>query len=99
MIPADSGAYSSLFPEKAYDLDIRDEKAKTKEQLFNYIEDAVKGTQSFFVHAYPNRLVMTSKQYDLLDGSPQFMNIGEVGQTYWLYRTKYNVMEILVKDK
>lgn len=95
----EDGAYSSIWPERAYDLDIRDEKAKTKEQLRDYIEDAVRGTQSGLVHAYPSRLVLTGKQYDLLDGSPQFMNIGEVGQTFWLYRTKYNVMDVVVKEK
>jgi hypothetical protein len=102
MLPED-GAYSSLHTDKGYPLDIRDIKPKSRvkeekaDALRKEIEQAVADTQRALTHAYPNTLVMSQAQYDLLAGNPEFMQIGDVGQGFWLYRTKYNVMEIEVR--
>jgi 2-oxo-4-hydroxy-4-carboxy--5-ureidoimidazoline (OHCU) decarboxylase len=93
----EDGAFSALHTEKAYALDIRDYKQKTGDTLAKAIEQAVKDTQSVVVRAYPDRLVLTQKQYNLLARKPEMHTIEAEGQDYYLYRTKYNIMELEIK--
>jgi hypothetical protein len=89
-------AYSSLSTEKPYSLDIREFKEKGKE-LVTAIEQAVKDTQSAVVRAYPDNLIMTQAQYNNLTGRNVLWSTPVEGQEFYLYRTKYNIMEVEVK--
>lgn len=92
--------FDSLNTEKAYSLDIRDFK-ETGEKLKEAINNAVKDTQRVIVRAMPDKLIMTPKQYDDLSTRPEFIkqqdSILDVGQEFWLYRTPYNIMEVVVE--
>lgn len=91
------GAYSSLHPEQPYSLDITDYK-ESGQKLKKRIENEVRDTQTVVVHALPNKIIMTQRQYNDLSGQPEMMDMVGEGQSYWLYRTKLNVMEVEIKE-
>jgi len=92
--------FSSLYTEKSYALDITGHKAKGRtieekaDDLDKYINQEVKATQSVVVRAYPDKLKMTVKQYRTLAKQESMLHQEWEGQEYYLYRTKYNIMEI-----
>lgn len=100
----EDGAYSALHTEKAYSLDVRDYKAaghtnrEKAADLHKHIENEVKATQSVVVRAYPDKLIISPSQYDILAMQPNMFAYGKAGQEFWLYRTRYNIMELEVKD-
>lgn len=75
-------------------LDITSWKQKGSE-LATAIEQAVKDTQSTLVQPYPDELKLTQAQYNLL--KPGLLNQGHYNnQEFYLYQTKYNVMELKI---
>lgn len=89
--------FPNLSTERAYPLDATGFTEKSAAELTKAISDAVKGTQSTIIRALPDRLILTAKQYSLLTGTPEMMMFEDYDQEYFLYRTKYNVMEVEVK--
>src|SRR3990167_2286868 len=86
----------SKFYNKPPALDISDWKQRGAE-LKQAIIDAVEDTQRVVVRSYPDRIIMTTKQYNML--RPEMSEpIEYAGQEFYLYRTKYNVMEVEIKD-
>lgn len=81
-------------------LDIRDFKEKG-DDLRKVILDAVEDTQRVLVRPYPDRLVLTKDQYNELartDGmSKMYDPIQSIGQEFFMYQTKHNVMEIEIR--
>lgn len=69
-----------------------DIKRTTKPLDFgNQITQAVKDTQLFIVRPYPNKLKMTKKQYNFLNGRQTHQPLVFDNR---IFRTKYNVMDI-----
>lgn len=79
-------------------LDITSWKERGQE-LSKAIELAVKDTQRVIVRPYPDRIIMSRKQYDILSkkGELQNMDPSLKTQEFWLYRTRYNIMEVEIK--
>jgi len=104
----EDGAYTSLYTEKAYPLDITDWHEKGQE-LSKAIELAVKDTQRVVVRALPDRLIMTPAQYSDLSKNPDMLQAyNESGttdgmQSYFLYRVVDKgriicLMEVEIKE-
>lgn len=78
---------------KPTELDIRSLKQKGQE-LATAIEDEVKATQSAIIRSLPDRLRVTTAQ------AKQLLKLaGHIETEYSkakLYRTKYNVMEVII---
>lgn len=67
-------------------------------ELAKEIEQAVRATQSLIIRPLPSQLVVTLDQYkDLMVISGLIHLIGD-DDTGRLYKTKYNVMEVYIKN-
>ena len=84
-----------LHTEKPSTLDITSFKEKG-EELKTAINNAVKDTQRVIIRALPDKILMTSTQYE--DLSPSFIASGYGDRPFQLYRTPLNIMEIEVKN-
>lgn len=84
--------------EKAYSLDITGLKQRGVE-LSKAVQEAVRSTQMVIVRAYPNKIVMTRKQYNDLTKRPELLSNNYAGQEFYLYRTKYNIMEVEISER
>lgn len=95
--------FPGLSTEKPYDLDIRSfkVKGKTKEErataLAKEIEEAVKDTQRVIIRALPDKIIMSRTQYNLLSGQSELTTQEYDGQEFYLYRTKRNIMEVIIE--
>lgn len=81
-------------------LDITDIKLKDN-ALKTEIARMVKETQMFLVRPYPDKIVMTKKQFEMLSGE-MLSAYGTDGKpldksTERIYLTPYNAMETIVK--
>lgn len=70
-------------------LDIRD----FKETNLTAITNAVKDTQRYIIHELPNQIIMTKKQYQVLQHDPDMLH----NEKDHLYITPLNVMEVVVQ--
>lgn len=77
-------------------LDITDLR-ETGPELRKKIVEAVRDTQSVIITTLPNVLLMTVAQYQDLD--PYGDMVGAYNSQQRLYKTEYNVMDIVVKDQ
>lgn len=76
------------------ELDITSFKIKNKAELMKEIELAVNDTQRIIIRPYPSVIKMTREQYELLQHEGNMMHTYKDNDQ--LYRTKYNVMEVLI---
>lgn len=75
-----------------YTLNISEFKYRDKQDLMEQITGAVKYTQSAIIRPYPNTLTMNRSQFRLLSKDPDML----VSEKDRLFRTKYNLMEVIV---
>ena len=79
----------------SYALDITDRKEGKRETLGEAVVNMVKETQRVVIRDYPDRLIMTRAQYNLLAGLPEG---DQRKQTLRFFRNKYNVMEVVIDE-
>ena len=75
-------------------LDITSWKKKSMQELGQEIVDTVKDTQRVIIQPYPDKIIMTLQQYNTLNGRPPMTPLSFTNR---LFRTKYNIMDILVE--
>lgn len=76
-------------------LDITDFKQDNYEYLRTAIVQAVKDTQSVIIRELPNEILMTKKQFKILQLDPDLQQLYKSKD--FLYHTPYNVMELRIK--
>ena len=76
-------------------IDIRDWK-EVGEDLKQAIEQAVKNTQAVIIRELPHTIVMTGKQYDMLQTDPEMRGFWTDQQR--VYVTTQNAMDVIIKE-
>jgi hypothetical protein len=76
------------------ELDMTDCRLKGDELKLEIV-NRVKSTQAYIIRPYPDRLIITKDQYQMLQSDPEMQHTWDSKDH--LYRTPHNVMELVIK--